>query len=127
MKLILRGAIPSKKNKLRPRNRRYGGRAHMYDQETKAQIDALTTYARIQWGPRSPLVHPSWSFQFFVANAAKDQDGMLTCILDCLKQARVIVDDSITQCNGRLILESAVVVTDPREERVEITIEGLAK
>lgn len=121
MKLTLYGPIPSKKNKLRPRSGK--GRAYHYDKETADQIEALTTFARIQWGPRPPLVHPEMELMFFVLNPAKDQDGMYTCLLDCLKQARVIQDDSIKWLNGKVTIHPAHVVSSLRDERVEIEIQ----
>ena len=119
MTLVLRGSVPTKKNQLRPRAGR--GRAHRYDASTAADLERLITYARIQWGPRDPLESPRMEFRFFVLNARQDRDGILTTILDCLKTARVLIDDSIYRCNGELLLHPAQLVA-AGEERVEVTL-----
>jgi hypothetical protein len=47
---------------------------------------------------------------------------MLTTVLDCLRDADVIVNDNIAQGNGTLVLLPAVVDQD---ERVTITLTTL--
>ncbi len=120
IKLVLQGKIVSKKNRLRPR--RGPGKGKMYDPAIKAAIDALDLQARAAWGARRALVHPTLDIFLFVANEAKDTDGMYTTILDVLKKAGVIFDDSIKYCNGLKRIHPAVIVPAAME-RVEIVLE----
>jgi len=112
--IMLYGPVPAKKNKLRPRSRGSKGRAHMYDEKTAGAIEALATQARIQWGPRRAIAHPELYFRFEVANSAADKDGMLTTVLDCLKTAGVLHDDSIRWCNGVHVNYPAEIVLPDR-------------
>lgn len=122
LRLVIYGKLPSKKNKLRPRSRRSGGRAHMYDKETKAELDSMTMQARVAWGARRPLESPNVDVYFFVANPAKDRDGIWTSVLDCLKNAGVILDDSIALYNGIERKHPAEIV-EAADERVEVVID----
>lgn len=67
--------------------------------------------ARPEYGPR-----------FYVRDRRRDRDNMLTTVLDCLRDADVIVNDNIAQGNGTLVLLPAVVDQD---ERVTITLTTL--
>ncbi len=99
--------IPSKKNKLRPR----AGGGQVYDKETKAAIDALGMHARIQWGARIPVSHPSIGFELEYVDHLQDRDGIYTTLLDALKKGGVIVDDSIKHFNGLVVKYPAVKST----------------
>lgn len=111
--LELRTVPPSKKNKLRPRASRARGsygRAHMYDAVTKSAIESVTTQLRIQWGTLDPLVSPNLTVQLRMWNGQQDRDGILTTLLDCMKTAGVIVDDSAAAFNGTLTVLPAEFV-----------------
>jgi Holliday junction resolvase RusA-like endonuclease len=107
--LVLHGHCPSKKN-LWKRGR--GGRTYI-DSETKALIDALTVQAQAQW-KHKPVTHPKMCVQFFARDRRRDRDNMLTTILDCLREAGVIVNDNIAQFNGTVVLPPAVMDKDER-------------
>ncbi len=115
IRLVLWGAVPSKKNM-----RSLKSKGRYYDQKTKAELKALETYARIQWGPRRAADNPRMEFHFFVKARRKDRDGMYTTILDCLVKARVLHNDSVRWCNGAHVLHPVIVAQD---ERVEVLIE----
>ena len=116
--LWLPGPIPTKKNKLRPRMG--GGRGQMYDPETKGKIAALATVAAIQWGARAPLVHPDVTLGLEYVDGTQDRDGIWTTILDALKQASVIADDSIRCFNGTVI-QTPAVLADHLKASVSLT------
>jgi Holliday junction resolvase RusA-like endonuclease len=106
--------VPSKKN-LWKRGR--GGRTYI-DSETRALIDALTAQARTQW-IGEPVTHPEMCFEFFVRDGRRDRDNLLTTVLDCLREAGVIVNDNIAQFNGTLAVLPAVM---DENERVTIRL-----
>ena len=110
--LVLHGHCPGKKN-LWKRGR--GGRTYI-DSETKALIDALTLQAQNQWRGE-PVTHPDMRVRFYTRDRRRDRDNMLTTILDCLREAGVIVNDNIAQFNGTLSLLPAVI---DENERVTI-------
>lgn len=123
IRLVLRGSVPSKKNALRRRSSSSKGVGYHYDETVKAQMDALVTQARIQWGARRETANPRILITFFVANRRQDRDGMFTTILDALVKARVLHDDNQQWCNGPVTIYPSVVV-DPREVRTEILVEA---
>jgi Holliday junction resolvase RusA-like endonuclease len=113
--LVLRGKVPSKKNVWRH------GKGRTYiDRETKALIDALTAQAQSQWN-RAPVTHPDMRVQFFVRDKRRDRDNLLTTLLDCLREAGVIVNDNIAQFNGTLVLLPSVI---DQNERVTVAVEN---
>jgi len=59
------------------------------------------------------------SFQFFTRDRRRDWDNLLTTVLDCLREAGVIVNDNIKSFNGSLILLPAVI---DKNERVKIEV-----
>lgn len=117
VRLTLRANFPTKKN------RRLGtGRTSHYPKEVRETLDNLFLQARVAWGPRKPVVHPDIEVTMYIANFSKDSDGIYTAVLDCLKRAGVIVDDSLRWLNGTLLMHPAVQVSE-REERIEIVLE----
>jgi Holliday junction resolvase RusA-like endonuclease len=108
-------ALPKQKNLWK---RGKGGRTYI-DSETKGLIDALTIQARAQW-KHEPVTHPDIGVQFFARDRRRDRDNMLTTILDCLRDAGVIVNDNIAQANGTLILLPAVIDQNERT-MIEVT------
>ena len=113
--LVLHGHCPSKKNLWK---RGKGGRTYI-DSETKALIDALTAQAQNQW-IGEPVTHPDMRVQFFARDRRRDRDNMLTTLLDCLRDAGVIVNDNIAQANGTLVLLPAMIDKDERTV-IEVT------
>lgn len=123
--MTLSGPFPTKKNQLMPRRGRNGRSAgFMYDPEVGAFIKRLAMEARGAWGHRRELLHPNVQVKLFVAHKKKDRDGLWTTILDALKKGRVIWDDSIEFYNGTEIKHPATLISDPRQERVVITLEA---
>jgi Holliday junction resolvase RusA-like endonuclease len=112
--IVLHGHCPSKKNLWKRGN---GGRTYI-DSETKALIDSLTIQARAQW-KHEPVTHPDMRVQFYARDRRRDRDNMLTTILDCLREAGVIVNDNIAQANGTVVLLPAVI---DQNERVTIEV-----
>lgn len=55
------------------------------------------------------LVSPDFRLEMTVADGRSDQDGAYTTILDLLKEAKVIRNDSIASFNGRKILAPCVI------------------
>jgi Holliday junction resolvase RusA-like endonuclease len=107
--LVLKGHCPSKKNLWK---RGKGGRTYI-DDETAALIDALTAQAQAQW-KHEPVTHPNMYVEFHVRDRRRDRDNMLTTILDCLRDADVIVNDNVAQFNGTVVLAPALVDSDER-------------
>lgn len=118
--LELKGHVPSKKNNYRSLP---GGGGVFVNKSVQVAIDALTTQATYTWRlklGRDPLEHPKLTVQFFVANQRSDRDNKLSCLLDVLQKAGVLVNDSIRRCNGVLTLLPAIV---DKDERTVIEIE----
>jgi Holliday junction resolvase RusA-like endonuclease len=114
--IVLHGHCPSKKNLWK---RGKGGRTYI-DSDVKAVIDALTAQARAQWN-HEPVTHPQICVQFFARDRRRDRDNMFTTVLDCLREAGVIVNDNIAQFNGTLVLLPAVI---DQNERVTIEVKA---
>lgn len=57
--------------------------------------------------------------QFYIRDKWRDRDNMLTTLLDCLRDAGVIVNDNVAQCNGLLVVYPALV---DKDERVTIEV-----
>jgi Holliday junction resolvase RusA-like endonuclease len=85
---------------------------------TSALIDALTAQAQAQW-KHEPVTHPNVYVEFHVRDRRRDRDNLLTTVLDCLREAGVIVNDNIAQFNGTVVLLPAVMDGD---ERVKIEV-----
>lgn len=113
--LTLMGPVPSKKNLYR--RGKSGGL--FLNSDVSAQITALTLQAANQWQGEA-LKHPAIDVTFFVATRRGDRDNKLSCILDVLQRAGVLVNDNIASCNGRLTLHPAIVSA---QERVVIDLE----
>lgn len=121
-RLKLYANFPAKKNRLR--SPPGGSRGHnlVYKKGVRELIDNLVLQARAAWGSRPYLESPDIEVFFFTVNASKDRDGIWTTILDVLKQARVLFDDSIRWANGTEVHHPAVIVHQIREERVEVLL-----
>jgi Holliday junction resolvase RusA-like endonuclease len=111
---VLHGHCPCKKNLWK----RGKGKRTYIDSEVKALIDCLTVQATNQW-KHEPVKHPWMSFEFFTRDRRRDRDNLLTTVLDCLREAGVIVNDNIKSFNGSLILLPAVI---DKVERVKIEV-----
>ena len=61
------------------------------------------------------------SIQFFTRDRRRDRDNLLTTVLDCLRDAGVISNDTIKSFNGTLVLLPAVV---DENERVAIEVKA---
>ena len=114
--LVLHGFVPCKKNLWK---RGKGGRTYI-DSETKALIDALTLQAQNQW-IGGPVTHSDMRVRFYTRDRRRDRDNMLTTILDCPREAGVIVNDNIAQFNGTLAILPAVI---DENERVTISLKA---
>ncbi len=113
-RLRLVGPVPSKKNAW---GIRAGGRIGITDRSVQASIDALILQARIQWGPRNPLEHPTLDFCFHVTSGSQDRDNQMTTLMDVLTKAGVLMDDNTARCNSRIVLHpSRLAIGDPFTE-----------
>jgi Holliday junction resolvase RusA-like endonuclease len=65
------------------------------------------------------LIHPDITVRFKSRSARRDRDGLLASVLDVLVRCKVLADDSIGKCNGRIIIEPAEVCD---EDSVTITL-----
>lgn len=116
-KLLLKGDIPSKKN----RYRRGINNSFYLPKIVSAQLASLEMQAMIQWRPRPAVEHPDITMMFVLTSRRKDPNNLQQTILDVLQKARVIVNDNVAKCNGRLVIEPSVVDPDG-EESVEVII-----
>ena len=121
--LVLKGAVPSKKNMYRRATVR-GKPTLVLDKKATALIGPLTLQARTEWNRRGgqPLVHPKMSIRFSCSTDALDRDGMVASLLDSLQDAGLLANDNIRHFNERLVIEPALLCA-PGQEQVEITIE----
>jgi Holliday junction resolvase RusA-like endonuclease len=116
--LLLRGDLVSKKNRIRTAR----GKGGHYDRKTADTIQNLILQARTQWGARCEVGRfTNITLKLWLHNWRKDRDGILTTLLDVLKQARVIHDDSCLRLNGWIYVAPAEAC-ELRDERVEITL-----
>jgi hypothetical protein len=102
--ITLRGPIPCKKSLYR--RGKSGGL--FLDTKVKAAIDALILQAQWRWHS-GPLEHPEITVTFQVLDRRSDRDGKLATVLDVLQKAGVILNDNIAHCNGRIVIEPAIV------------------
>lgn len=121
--VVIYGNLPAKKNRLRPRGRRFGGRAHRYDKKTTAELLSMELQARAAWGSLPPIAGPNIEIRLFLFNKRKDPDGIWTTVLDVLKKARVIVDDRASVLSGSEHKYPVAPVWNLRDERIEVTFE----
>jgi hypothetical protein len=126
-RIVLYANFPAKKNKLRTPSGRAAGHNLVYRKGVAAMTQNLVLQARAAWGPRPYLESPDIEVFYFTVSAAKDRDGIWTTLLDVLKQARILFDDSIRWSNGTETHHPATLVANPREERVEILLRWGAK
>lgn len=121
MILTIPGLVPSKKNLLRvTRNGSY------HDKAIATQIETLNDRAWIAWrqlhgGVGPVLEHPTMAFTFHVNNQRSDRDNRLTTILDVLQKAMVLRNDNIAHCNGRIVIEPAVLTKAEESTVIEIS------
>jgi hypothetical protein len=116
-RLILKGPCISKKNSYRSRaNGRIGLNA-----DDRALLNAITMQARIQWGPLKPLEHPMMRVTFYVKDGRADRDNKTGGLLDCLQEAGVLLNDSISRFNGVVTIMPAIRTTG--DEYVEVELE----
>lgn len=117
--LTLIGPQVSKKNNLRPRK---GG--FYYPREVRAKIDSYYWQALALWrdkgDPRPPLRKLRYKMDIY--NQRADPDGIKTTVLDCLKRAGVIVDDSGEHCIGE---KGGDWLVDANGPRVVVTLESV--
>lgn len=116
-KLVLAGHCPAKKNLWK-----IGKRGMYIDEGVRSEISWLTLQARQQW-KHGTVEHPDLSVTFYVHNSGSDRDNKLTTVLDCLASAGVIKNDNINRFNGMVVIEPAVLVGNPANEKTEVYIE----
>jgi Holliday junction resolvase RusA-like endonuclease len=87
---FLLGKVPSKKNsKMLTRGRL------ITKPEYQAMLKSLTLQAKAEWRSKDPLTLVDVDFLFHVSNRSQDIDNAVSGALDVLKDAGVIVDDSM--------------------------------
>lgn len=118
--LLLRGHVPSKKNKLRPSG---AGRKLHNDPVVASEILALEWLARIAWGAAPPIEYTSAiRAMFYVRDGCADLDSKWTTVQDVLVKAHVLRNDSIARV-ARVSYEARI----DADERVEIEIDERPK
>jgi len=93
--LEIKGPISSKKNKLQPRHGK--GKGLRYRDGIKEEIDGIVLQMQSQYkGPR-PITEPVKVMLYIGCPdpGRTDGDGILTNVLDCLKKAKIVVDDNM--------------------------------
>lgn len=101
----------AKKNRQVAGFRKDGKQFRRYSTEARQSMDDMLN----QIPPdlrRQGFIHPDITLMLQVPNGKSDKDGMLTNVLDCLKQQGVIVDDNIAWCNGDMRIPPAEVSAD---------------
>lgn len=114
----LRGHLPTKKNNLRrSRNGRLFRAAVATDEMAPVQMQI-----QAQWKRRPPFERAIVDATFYLEPKRRgDGDGMLTTLLDLLKQAGVITDDNwrrVVRCGATCI------PTVAGDERIEVRVES---
>ena len=105
---------------------RHAGGANVYiPNEVREVLLDIEQSLREQFGMTLPAIHPRVTFRFFVNSNLKDRDNLKTTLLDCMKNAGLIVDDSIAYFNGWDSTAPAVVDSKLKddEEIAVITME----
>lgn len=97
---VLRGPVPSKKNKWRIRANSSIG---ITDEKVLQEIESLILQARIAWGYQPPMAYFQVVFGLVVKSAGTDLDNKLGCLMDVLQKARVIQNDNVNRCKSILI------------------------
>jgi Holliday junction resolvase RusA-like endonuclease len=121
---FLCGRVPSKKNSKEIRQRGRAGAKFIATKEIyKSELTALTVRAREYWRTLPPLTDATLSFVFYVSSRAQDLDNALSGILDCLKDARVIVGDSMMHVHSFDSISYRLVKKG--EEGVRVMIAGV--
>jgi Holliday junction resolvase RusA-like endonuclease len=115
----LPGDMPVKKNsKMMTRGRL------ITNPKAQQGLAALTMITRGIWKGRDPLTKVWLRTVFHVSSRRKDLDNIQTSLLDVLKDAGVIVDDSMAHVEA---LETHYVLVPKREEGVQVRISGMAR
>lgn len=115
--LCLRGHLPTKKNRWKPS--RHGG---IYD-PSKAETAGVLLQIQSQWRRRPPVERARVHATFWLAAKRRgDGDGMMTTLLDLLKQAGVLVDDNWRRV-PRLSVCCERAAAD--EEHIDVAIEAI--
>lgn len=87
------GHVPCKKNG----KHSWKGRV-VIDPKARAEVDALTWQLRAWWGGRDPIDRvEKIEASFLVRSGRSDLDGKYTTIQDCLVDAGVLANDSISR------------------------------
>jgi Holliday junction resolvase RusA-like endonuclease len=88
---FLDGKVPSKKNsKMITRGRL------ITKPEYQVRLKELTWQAWAEWGNMPPLTAACIDLHFHISTVRGDMDNKIGGLMDCLKDARVIVDDSFS-------------------------------
>ena len=109
--LTIKGFIPSKKNQYK------AGRGRIYiPEDVKVRLLDIESQLRRQWHPRARVRHPNVLYRLVTHTDRQDKDNMVTTVLDCMKKAGVIVDDSIKEHNGWATTAPALLHGGPVED-----------
>lgn len=119
------GNIPNKKDLLRPGRKTPGKRGFYYDKPTKAAMNGIVTQLQAQWKTADGKQHPplecaSVTVKLFRVSGNFDPDGQLTTILDALKEAGVIVNDTAMRIGDERVIPCRV--DSQRDEQTEVQI-----
>jgi Holliday junction resolvase RusA-like endonuclease len=99
--------IKSKKNlQVEGISKKTGKKYRYYKKEAQASMDSLCL--QIPGHMRDlKLEHPDIEIRMTVPNRRIDRDSVLVTILDVLKKMRVIREDNVAHCNGRVTIYPA--------------------
>lgn len=116
MILTLNGVVPAKKNRWHRGN---NGQIFFDRKGVQKQIDSLVWQIKAQYKGK-PLFAPVLDIDFYCKNQRGDIDNMLSTLLDCMKDAGVIISDNLKHLSGPIRINGWL---DKKNPRVEINIE----
>lgn len=116
---FLPGIVPTKKNG----KHSWRGRV-VIDPDKKKVLGDFELLARSRWRGRPALTQAEVKMLFYVSHERADLDGGQTSLLDILKQAGVIVNDSMKHVRR---IEASFIKVHAGAEGVEVSLRGEVK
>lgn len=94
------------------------------DPTMQRQLAALTLMARARWAGRPALTDAEVSLQFLVSHKRRDLDNTAASVMDVLKDAGCIKNDSMKHVRR---IEASFLLVRPGDEGVEVSLRGEVK